>query len=226
MALYVYALVAGAPGRRVRGLAREPLRLVRCRGMHAVVGELTDAPRVNEATLRAHDAAVRRLVRVSAAVLPVRFGTVLDDDAALARALAPRCGELRRALALVAGRDQMTLRVYAERPALAENADEPPVPTLGPGARYLAARLRAGRRARAVPEIDWLRSSIAPLIHAERLERHEEPPLVATVHHLIARSDALAYFAALQSVGTRLAGVHVVPSGPLPAYAFAPETVR
>lgn len=219
MSLYVYALV-GRPIHRPlgRGLAGERLRLVEAAGLLVAVGNVGRAPRVTAVALRRHDAAVRRLVSRAEAVLPVRFGTVVTDAAALARALAPRVVGLREALALVTGHEQMTLRVYGD---VAARSDESTEATGGPGQRYLARRFRARR----APEVDPLRHALRGLVSAERVERHERPPLLASVYHLVRRGDSERYLATVAAASARLGAVRVSPSGPWPAYAFAPDAV-
>ncbi len=219
MSLYLYALV-GRPVRRPlgRGLGGEALRLIEVARLLVVAGRIGDAPRVTPTALRRHDATVRRLAGRTDAVLPIRFGTVVGDRLALARALAPRAAGLREALALVAGHEQMTLRVYGEAvTASDESAAEP----AGAGQRYLARRLRARR----APEVDPVRRALRGLVSAERIERHERPPLLASVYHLVRRGDSKRYLAAVAAASARLAGVRVSPSGPWPAYAFAPDAV-
>jgi Gas vesicle synthesis protein GvpL/GvpF len=218
MSLYLYALV-GRPVRRPlgRGLAREPLRLIEAAGLLVVAGRVAGAPRVTRTMLRRHDATVRRLARRTDAVLPIRFGTVLDDRQALTRTLAPRAAGLREALTLVAGHEQMTLRVYGEAATMSD--DRAAEPTDGAGQRYLARRLRA----RHAPEVDPLRRALRGLVSAERIERHERPPLLASVYHLVRRGDAGRYLATVAAASALLSGVRVSPSGPWPAYAFAPD---
>ena len=65
----------------------------------AAVGEMAERPAVSEATLRAHDAVIRRLADTVDAILPVRFGSLLSESA-LTDALAVRGRELTEALAL------------------------------------------------------------------------------------------------------------------------------
>jgi len=161
---------------------------------------------------------VRRLAGRTDAVLPIRFGTVVGDRLALARALAPRAAGLREALALVAGHEQMTLRVYGEA---VTTSDESATESAGAGQRYLERRLRARR----APEVDPVRRALRGLVSAERIERHERPPLLASVYHLVRRGDSKRYLAAVAAASARLAGVRVSPSGPWPAYAFAPDAV-
>ena len=219
MSLYLYALV-GRPVRRPlgRGLGGEALRLIEVARMLVVAGRIDNAPRVTPTALRRHDATVRRLAGRTDAVLPIRFGTVVGDRLALARALAPRAAGLREALALVAGHEQMTLRVYGEA---VTTSDESAAESAGAGQRYLERRLRARR----APEVDPVRRALRGLVSAERIERHERPPLLASVYHLVRRGDSKRYLAAVAAASARLAGVRVSPSGPWPAYAFAPDAV-
>ena len=220
--VYVYALLGDAPAPDAgAGLREEPLRVVRVGDLLAAVGEMSERPAVSEATLRAHDAVVRRLADAVDAILPVRFGSLLTESS-LADLLRVRARELSEALALVAGREQMTLRVLGDTPATEEVADVA-ADDAGPGARYLAARRAEWRRAREAPELAPLRPGLAQLVRAERVTRHDTPPLLASVYHLIDRGAAAAYRAVVEraEAGT----VRVVATGPWPPYAFAPEAL-
>jgi hypothetical protein len=102
----------------------------------------------------------------------------------------------------------MTLRVYGEA--------KQPERTSG------TAYLESLRRARALPEIEPLRGALGHLVRAERTELHGQS-LVASVYHLIDRGRAKEYLRAVSSVAL---AVRVAPSGPWPAWCFAPEAVR
>ena len=222
MTHYVYALLAEAPrGDAGAGLGAEPLRFVPIGGVLAAVGDMAAPPPVSPTTLRAHDAVVRRLAAAVDAILPVRFGTVLDGETALADAIAERAPRLREALALVAGREQMTLRVFGEAASLDDVV--PAASDLGPGARYLEARRRQARRDADVPELAPLRGYLAALVRAEHAQRHEAPPLLASVYHLIDRGCSAAYVDAVAAGVAALAPTRAVATGPWPPYAFAPE---
>ena len=222
MSAYVYALLADRPRADAGpGLGHEPLRYLPVAGLLAAVGDMAAPPPVSRTTLLAHDAVVRRLAAAVDAILPVRFGTLLDGDAALADALVGRAPRLREALALVAGREQMTLRVFGE-PAPPPTA-VPAREAAGPGTRYLEARREQARRDADVGELAPLRPHLAPLVRAEHAQRHDAPPLIASVYHLIDRRRAPEYLAALAAGTAALAPVRAVATGPWPPYAFAPE---
>lgn len=222
MSHYVYALLAEAPrGDTGEGLDAEPLRFVPVGDVLAAVGDMPAAPAVSPAALRAHDAVVRRLAAAVDAILPVRFGTLLEGETALVDAIARRAARLREALALVTGREQMTLRMFGQ-PAPVTEA-EPGVDELGPGARYLEGRRRQARRDAEIPELAPLRRHLAALVRAEVAQRHDSPPLLASVYHLIDRGSDAAYVAAVAAGADALAPVRAVASGPWPPYAFASE---
>jgi len=204
------------------GATDEPLRALDCGGLIAVVGDVVAIPPADGDTLRRHDAVVRRLHGAVDALLPVRFGTALADEQTLAEEIEPRGDELRTALELVAGCYQLTLRVFGVPAPL----DAPVVdvaPSAGVGTRYLTARLRAETQARTVPEIAPLREGLGRLVRAERAERHDTPPLLASVYHLVRAVDADAYDAAFDAALPRLTGIRLTRSGPWAPYAFAPE---
>jgi hypothetical protein len=219
---YVYALLGERPrGDAGAGLDAEPLRFVPVDGVLAAVGDMAVPPAVSPTTLRAHDAVVRRLAAAVDAILPVRFGTRLEGDGALVEAIAGRAPRLRDALALVAGREQMTLRVFGDP----ESPDDvtPPADDLGPGARYLESRRRQTRRDAEVRELAPLRPYLAAFVRAEQAQRHDAPPLLASVYHLIDRGCAAAYVDAVGAGAAALAPTRTVATGPWPPYAFAPE---
>lgn len=218
--LYLYALLGAAPPRgRWRGLRGEPLRFVRVSGLILAVGPMSRAPAPSVRMLRGHDAVVRRLARVVPAVLPARFGSLVPDRATLAELFAPQAAALRRALAQVAGREQMTLRLFSSGSPGGVKAATP-LPS-GPGTRYLTSR--SGATLRALPDLARLRRTLAGLVRAERIEPSQTPPLLGSVYHLVDRGQRRAYQHALRSVTCQLADLHVVPSGPWMPYAFAPE---
>jgi Gas vesicle synthesis protein GvpL/GvpF len=222
--VYLYAVLAEVPaGALPSGLAGEPVRLVACDDLLAAVGDVACAPAVDETSLRAHDAAVRRLAAGASALLPARFGSVAGDERALCEALRPRLDAFREGLRAVRGCEQMTLR-FAQR-----DAEVPaPVPastspaSAGPGTRYLDARRASAGDPRAIPEVARVLDALAPLVRGERRERHERPPLLASVYHLVARESADVYRAAVASAAEE-AGLRVTISGPWPPYAFAPD---
>ncbi len=206
--VYLYAVLAEAPaGALPSGLAGEPMRLVTCEDVLAAIGDVTSPPGLDAAFLRAHDAAVRRLAAASSALLPARFGSVALDEGQLCEALRPRLAAFRDALRTVRGCEQMTLRF--SRLETAAPAESAPLP-------------EPAAPARALPEVRRVLDALAPLVRGERRERHDRPPLIASVYHLVGRESLEGYRSAVESAA-RAAGVRVTSSGPWPPYALAPD---
>ena len=221
--LYVYAIAdRGADPAADVGLAGEPLAVVAGAKVAAVVGAMDAAPAVGEDALRAHDRVVRRLAERAEAVLPARFGSFAADAATLRAALDEAGDAHAAALDRVRGREQMTLRVLdpAAPPAAGRaRADDRASDGAGPGARYLAGRAREAG-ASGIPGLRPLLDRLAGHVRAESIERHQVPPLRASVFHLIDRGTSARYLDALRAASADVPEVRVVPSGPWPPYAF------
>jgi hypothetical protein len=194
-------------------------------GFFVAASPMAEAPRLDAASLRGHDATVRQLAAAVDAILPFRFGALVADEAQVVELLEPQAADYRDALALVTGREQMTLRIYGAAAGVARRAVPPDGGAGGPGARYLATRMRRRARRQSVPEIEPLRPALAAWIRAERAERHSTPPLVASVYHLVERGRSPEYLAALRGAVRRLVGIRVRASGPWAPYGFAPEAL-
>ena len=220
--LYVYAIAdRGLDLGAGRGLAGEALALVAGDKVAAVVGEMPAAPAADEEALRGHDRVVRGIGDRAGAVLPARFGSLVRDASELRAALDEAADAHAAALARVRGREQMTLRVLD--PAAAETSAAPAALVTpggdGPGARYLAERARESG-ASGVPGLRPLLDRLAGFVRAEEIERHQAPPLRASVFHLIDRGTSGGYLAAVRAAAAESPEVRVVVSGPWPPYAF------
>jgi gas vesicle protein GvpL/GvpF len=212
--LYLYAIVGTRPrGALGVGIAKKKLRALRVGRMHVVV-ERAPAPAVSRTTLLGHDRVVRRIARLCPGLLPFRFGSVATDEGALADLLAPFSSSIERALERTSGCVQFTLRVHGEpMPKVRRGPDR----RVGPGTRWLTER----REARRVPEIDAVTRATAPWVREMRFERHDRPPLLASVYHLVPRANVSAWRAATREAERDLVGVTIRTSGPWPPYAFA-----
>ena len=229
MRVYVYGLLGAIPHEPLGvGIAGEPLRVVKCGRLLAAVGDMAEAPPVSATTLREHDRAVRRLTALADAVLPVRFGSLVDDESEIARHLESAEEALESALDLVKGREQMTVRIYQQEEKRERGQSTPAEPEradVGPGARYLHARRRASAQETRSAALAALLPAVETLVSAERIESHETAPLIASVHHLVERGQGAAYTAAVDMTAATLDRVRVVVAGPWPPYAFAPADV-
>jgi hypothetical protein len=192
-----------------------PLRAVASGDLAAVCAPATEGE-ISRDLLWRHEEVVEALMH-DRDVLPVRFGTVLQDEAAAARVLDDRHGELARALSVIRGSVELSVRVLAtsEKPA-------PPASRQSSnGAEYLRAI------ARTVAE-------------QERVARAINDPLVAFSRNHVKRRTGLpgellrAAYLVRQEAVTDFAGLvaelqeenptlQLLCTGPWPPYSFAEQ---
>jgi hypothetical protein len=215
MKLAVYALTSEPAGRvPLRGVAREGLRAIRVGPISAIVGEVAKPPAASEPNLRRYATLIARVAATRPAVLPVRFGTLMEDEDELASVLRSRQQVIRTQLAHVRGRVQMTVRIVTAPPVAVSRGRRDA--SRSGGAAYLNARAKE-QRADSIPEFAPLHAAVGRWVKDERVERHGK---VATVYHLIAAAAASRYADALERAAVEN-GVQGFVSGPWPPYAFA-----
>jgi hypothetical protein len=209
------------------------MRLVTAGPVSAVVADCDAKAPLTARALRAHDAVVRRVARVVPAILPARFGTIVDSESSVVGLIERWSADLCEALALVEGREQMTLRLFAAAGTAVESAASGAPGRTGaedvgdaehPGTSYLLRRAHE-QAAPAAPELERLRNVLGPIVTAERIVRHDQGPLILTAYHLIPRGGAAAYRRLLRRYAVE-PGSRVVASGPWPPYGFVPELRR
>jgi Gas vesicle synthesis protein GvpL/GvpF len=220
MAWYVFALVDEVPsGRTGKGLTGA-LSVRKLPAGFAVVERRADVPPVEFGSLLKHQDVVTRLATHVPAILPVRFGTLLESDH-LEEALQERDEEIAEAFDLVRDRVQFTWRAGGRSSEVGrwggKVGGRRSVPTSG------AAYLRAAARAANPPPpaaFRALRTKLSPIIAGQRYQ-----PATATIpealYHLVAKKNVTRYVAAAATL-TKTSPLLTV-SGPFPPFAFAPE---
>jgi hypothetical protein len=215
--IYVYAIgepAAMPPEPRSRGLGGARLRVLDCNGLAAIFSRhRTLQPRPSPKALLSHEAVVEQLM-ARGAVLPLRFGTILDGEPSLRETLAERHQELSLGLENVSGRVELGLRVLGEPPR-----ERPQGP--GSGHAYLMARHEAHRRAqRAARDVH---EPLAALAHAARLRTTVPPPAILAASYLVDRDQIDAFKARAGALAAARGDVSTVCTGPWPPYSFVPE---
>ncbi len=213
---YVYALT-GSPAPRMRAGGRA-IETVRVGPLYAAVARMNGLPPVSEATLAEQHAIVARLFERVDAILPMRFGALVEI-AELERFVMLHGGALAAALDLVRGREQMTVRVFgpAVRPRAALGLQTES------GAEYLRSRRAAVEHLPTAAVL--VRRAVHGCVVAERTAAGEGR-LRATLWHLVDRGKTTAYRSAIARVARRVPPpFEVVTSGPWPPFAFAPDLV-
>ena len=203
--IYVYAITTGrdAPP-QLRGLDDAPPALVDADGVQGVYSHHADAASVEATpdTLWAHEAVVDALLR-DGSVLPLRFGTTLENVAALHRVLHEDHERFARLLERVAGCVELAVRVGL--PERADGADD--------GRAYLTEKLAARRTADDV--LGPLESFAAD---TRRGTAGAEPVVKAS--YLVPRDDVVRFADELRGLQSRHPELTLSCTGPWAPYSF------
>jgi hypothetical protein len=213
--LYVYGITA-RPVRTSRpGIFGRPLRAIGVGPVHVLVETAGSAPTPTVRNLVAQHRVLQTLVSQGVDVLPVRFGTFLSGREELRRLIEARRGDLVRALGIIRGRVQMTIRL-----TLAAHEPQSHATTATRGATYLRARADRARRRARDPVVQAIQRAARPYARKSRLDWREGGQEVAILHHLVARGRVPQYEQAVIRV-VRARGLGAIVSGPWPPFAFA-----
>jgi hypothetical protein len=229
MAWYVFALVDAIPSRRAGKGLTGPLSIRKVAGAFAVVERRADVPPVEFGSLKQHQDVVARLAAQVPAILPVRFGTLLESEH-LEEATNERDGEIAEAFDVVRDRVQFTWRSRRDRGsgiglsagALAKAEDRKTARATGSAKSGTAYLRQAARAANPSPPAAFraLRSKLAPLFTKQRYQPGT-PAIPEAVYHLVDRANLERYAAAAAAL--RKTSPLLTVTGPFPPFAFAPE---
>ena len=219
MAWYVFALVDAMPSRRAGKGLSGPLSIRKLAGAFAVVERRADVPPIEFGSLKKHQDVVARLATQVPAILPVRFGTLLEPEH-LEEATSERDDEIADAFDQVRDKVQFTWRIkrgtgIGDRGSGRKTQRDLPKT----GAEYLR---RAAKAANPAPPAAFraLRSTLAPLMTKQRYQPGTAA-IPEAVYHLVAKANVDRYVAAAAAL--RKASPRLTVSGPYPPFAFAPE---
>ncbi|MFH1905884.1 MAG: GvpL/GvpF family gas vesicle protein [Chloroflexota bacterium] len=216
------------------GLGEAPLLSLVYREIAAVASRLAapdnaSVPPATEANLWRHEAIVEALMGTRA-VLPVSFGAVLADEAALQAILATRYTGFVTDLRRVSGRVELSVQVLLD-----DDAGRPPPadcgnhtggqPSVVSGHAYMLARLEAERQAQVRRQ---RAEALATDIHA-RLARlaDESTHLILVTSHLLLKAAYLVprervtdFRQEVESLCLAYPRLRFLCTGPWPAYSF------
>jgi hypothetical protein len=158
-------------------------------------------PAPDETALREHDRAVAELMASHDAVLPMRFGTVVESDDEVRELLARRGEELRGQLAHVRGRVEMGVRAPWDGGPIVANSG-------GEFMRAKAERRAAARRAAAAVHEPLSELAVDSVL---RLNPREDTMFSAA--YLVEREEAGEFADRARPLAT--------VTGPWPPYSFS-----
>ena len=216
--LYLYAITDSAWLPDVPGLDGAPLSLTGGNGLSAVWSE-HDQPRLeaDETALWEHERVVETLLE-QGAVLPMRFGSWLRDQAGVLELLAERRDEFELGLERVRGAVELGVRAMMRNPsherALAVSG------TSRPGTDYMLARLNEEKKSAAIAAYIH-----EPLVALSRASTPRRTSLTGSVNtaYLVDRDDIAAFRETVEKLDTTVEEATVVCTGPWPPYSFTPE---
>jgi hypothetical protein len=220
--IWVYAICErpDMPPPRRRGIAQAPLDGVREGDLLAVISRHAHAPGDPALdTLWVHERVVERIM-LDRAVLPMRFGSRLPDEAALRHVLATRQDEFLATLARVRGRVEVGVR--AMQPGGASQAtDGPstlPARVATTGREYLEAKLRNGRLVEH--EATALHEPLAKLAVEVNRQPARAPDELLRASYLINNADLARFRATVERLQRSHPDVAILCTGPWPPYSF------
>jgi hypothetical protein len=236
--VYVYGVLAAADAASLTttGVEDSPVRAVQSGDIAALVSDVAGGALAAAREVRAHWR-VLEAVSAQTTVLPVRFGTVMeDDDAVCEQLLAPGAERLTALLQELDGRVQLTVRgTYAEDALLRDVvAGSPAIATLRERVRGISEqagyyeRIRLGEmvagevQRRREGDTAHALERLSPLAVAAREEPSGGPDAAFHFAFLVERGRIDAFSGAvadlMQELGDRVAVRYV---GPLAPYSFA-----
>ncbi len=242
---YVYAILSAdaTPTQALTGLGDAPVSFVRSGAIAAAVSPFMEgSAEPSPARLLRHEATVEA-IRRAAPALPVRFGTIFPDSAAVVQALAARAPDLQADLARVGDKLEMGLSILwaAFEPAGTAPGDTPShagdeeaaaaLPAAlqgpaGPGAQYLASRFthyasesRGAVDARRLAQrVD---AALRPYVIESRYALRPAPRLALRSAHLLQPDGEAAFRRACEDLRKGAPDLYVLVTGPWPPYSFA-----
>jgi hypothetical protein len=209
------------PPPRRRGLAQAPLDGVREGELLAVISRHAHPP--GDPALDAlwvHERVVERMM-ADRAVLPMRFGSKLPDEAALRDVLATRQQELLATLERVRGRIEVGVRAMQPvggDPASNNSRPVASVPIAATGREYLEAKLRDGRRVER--EAAALHEPLASLAVAVSRQPGRAPDELLRASYLIEAPVLARFRATVERLQRTHPGAAILCTGPWPPYSF------
>ena len=146
-------------------------------------------------------------------LLPVRYGTRVEDETAAARAVAERYDELSLALERVRGAVELSVRVLmADEPAQA--AEDEPMS----GAEYLRARARSA--AERETALRTLHEPLSFLARESRQSSARPPAELLRAAYLVDRPAVDRFVRLVARLQDRNQSLRLLCTGPWPPYGF------
>jgi gas vesicle protein GvpL/GvpF len=184
------------------GTPAPPLSAARSRGLAVLWAPAGDAEATPESLWQREE--LLESLMEERDLLPVRFGTLVSDEEAAARAVAERRDELTARLDRVRGAVELAVRAHPREPE--------PAPDAATGVDYMQAKGRSTETAKLLHE---------PLEFLARDSVVQSGPELLRAAYLVDREAVDGFVSLVQRLGETHPGIDLVCTGPWPPYSFA-----
>lgn len=236
MTTYVYGIARAehpAPEQELLGVGDppRPVRVVRADELSAVVSDCPEDLRPKRRDLLAHQHVLTEST-MNGPVLPLRFGSLSEDDVAVRRVLGEHCDHYKAQLDQLGGRVEYNVKAaHLENAVLRQVLEEETEiralndATKAAGGGAYQDKLRLGElianavRAREVRDARRTETALAP--HAElSCPGPETSGWLVNLSFLMRREDVGAFLEAADELQREMSHLELLVNGPLPPYSF------
>lgn len=224
--IYLYAIVdrLDMPLPTAVDLQETQLEVLRHREIGAVVGRCAnvDTAPTAEAVWQ-HEQIIETLME-DRAVLPVRFGAVLADNAALVAELETHYVDLTADLARLRGHVELAVRVLGDDDGPPEHEQEQARPaTCGTGRGYMLALVEQQRRAGQL--VEQIHGSLAGLAVDSTSQVLITPRMLLKSAYLVDRDTVPAFQREINSLCEAHPALNILCTGPWPPFSFVTDSI-
>lgn len=236
MSTYVYGITTGShpslpDGMEGVGEPARQVRIIKEGDLAAVVSDAPEGLRPKRRDLLAHQNVLAE-TGAAASVLPMRFGSVSPDDAAVAGVLAERADHFKERLEALAGKVEYNVKATHDEEAVLHRvmSENPEVRSLTEANRKAGGgsyddKLRLGEvvvaavQHREAEDAAELQRALEPVAAAISVGP-ESTGWLANLSFLVERASAEDFIAAVEEVRKGQPHLEVRLHGPLPPYSF------
>ena len=236
MSTYVYGITSGShpslpDGMEGVGEPARQVRIIKEGDLAAVVSDAPEGLRPKRRDLLAHQNVLAE-TGAAAAVLPMRFGSVSTDDAAVAGVLAERADHFKERLKALSGKVEYNVKATHDEEAVLHRvmSENPEVRALTEANRKAGGgsyddKLRLGEvvvaavQHREAEDAAELQRALEPVAAAVSVGP-ESTGWLANLSFLVERASAEDFIAAVEEVRKGQPHLEVRLHGPLPPYSF------
>ncbi|MFI9614936.1 GvpL/GvpF family gas vesicle protein [Streptomyces sp. NPDC052023] len=236
MSTYVYGIAASAHPALPDGMGgvgdpARPVRILKEGALAAIVSDAPEGLRPKRKDLLAHQNVLAE-AGSAGCVLPMRFGSVAPDDAAVTGVLVERAGHYQERLTALDGRIEYNIKANHVEEAVLHHvmAESPEIRALAEANRKaggggyedkirLGEMVAAAVQAKEAEDGPALQRVLEPAAEAVSVGP-ESSGWLSNVSFLVDRRSAENFLAAVEQVRKEMPHLEVRVNGPLPPYSF------